>query len=70
MKYEGQTIQCSQLDAGIVELTFNAKDDPVNKFNGATLNELREAVTLLKADTSLRGLLLTSGKDVFIVGAD
>ncbi|MBC7692375.1 MAG: fatty acid oxidation complex subunit alpha FadB [Methylotenera sp.] len=70
MKYEGQTIQCSQLDAGIVELTFNAKDDSVNKFNAATLNELREAVTLLKAETSLRGLLLTSGKDVFIVGAD
>lgn len=70
MKYEGQAIQCSQRENGIVELTFDLKGDSVNKFNTTALKELREAVTLLQNDSSLQGLLITSGKDVFIVGAD
>src|SRR5689334_15308375 len=70
MKYEGQSIQCLQLDDGIVELKFDLKDDSVNKFNKPTLKELREAVNQIKKDSSIRGLLMTSGKDVFVVGAD
>ncbi len=70
MKYEGQAIRCTQLNDGIIELNFNLKDDSVNKFNTQTLKELREAITQIKKDSSIRGLLMTSGKDVFIVGAD
>jgi 3-hydroxyacyl-CoA dehydrogenase/enoyl-CoA hydratase/3-hydroxybutyryl-CoA epimerase/enoyl-CoA isomerase len=70
MKYEGQAIHCSILDGNIAELNFNLKDDSVNKFNALTLKELREVVNQLKADSSIQGLLLTSGKDCFIVGAD
>ncbi|HCM38726.1 MAG: multifunctional fatty acid oxidation complex subunit alpha [Bdellovibrionales bacterium GWC1_52_8] len=70
MKYDGQAIQCSVLEGGIVELKFDLRNDSVNKFNAETLRELREAVTALKADKSLKGVLLTSGKEVFIVGAD
>ena len=70
MKYAGKAIQCLPLDEGFVELKFDLEGDSVNKFNAATLKELREAVDLLKAEKGLRGVLLTSGKDVFIVSAD
>lgn len=70
--YEGQAIRTTVLDepAGLVELKFDLKEDSVNKFNAATLQELREAVDGLKKSQGVKGLLLTSGKDVFIVGAD
>lgn len=70
MIFDGQSIQCSMLHEGIVELRFNLQGDSVNKFNKATLTELGEALTLIKADPDVRGLLVTSGKDCFIVGAD
>lgn len=70
MKFEGQAIQCSMLEGSIAELKFDLKEDSVNKFNALTLKELREAVDRIKADSSIKGLLITSGKDVFIVGAD
>ena len=44
--------------------------DSVNKFNQATLAELGQVVDLLKAEPGLRGLLVTSAKDCFVVGAD
>ncbi len=70
MTFEGQSIQCSALDGGIVELKFDLQGDSVNKFNRATLDELGEVVELLKAEEDVRGLLITSGKEGFIVGAD
>ena len=70
MKFEGQAIQCSMLDGGVVELCFDLKEDSVNKFNRATLLELTEVIGLLAAAKDLKGLLVTSAKDCFIVGAD
>jgi 3-hydroxyacyl-CoA dehydrogenase/enoyl-CoA hydratase/3-hydroxybutyryl-CoA epimerase/enoyl-CoA isomerase len=70
MRFEGQSIQCSMLDGGIVELRFDLQGDSINKFNKATLTELGEALALIKADPDVKGLLVTSGKDCFIVGAD
>ena len=70
MKYTGQAIQCFPLSDGFVELRFDLTGDSVNKFNALTVKELRAAVDLLKAEKGLKGVLLTSGKDVFIVGAD
>lgn len=70
MIYEGKAITVKALESGIVELNFDLKGESVNKFNRLTLGELREAVDLLKADTSVKGVVVTSGKDVFIVGAD
>jgi 3-hydroxyacyl-CoA dehydrogenase / enoyl-CoA hydratase / 3-hydroxybutyryl-CoA epimerase / enoyl-CoA isomerase len=70
MKFEGQAVHCSMLEGNIVELQFNLKDDSVNKFNAQTLKELREAVSMIQAHSNIEGLLITSGKDCFIVGAD
>jgi 3-hydroxyacyl-CoA dehydrogenase/enoyl-CoA hydratase/3-hydroxybutyryl-CoA epimerase/enoyl-CoA isomerase len=70
MKFDGQAIQCSMLDGGIAELRFDLQGDSVNKFNKATLAELGEVLALIKAEPGVKGLLVTSGKDCFVVGAD
>ncbi|WP_028239588.1 fatty acid oxidation complex subunit alpha FadB [Stutzerimonas azotifigens] len=70
MIYEGKAITVKALESGIVELNFDLKGESVNKFNRLTLDELRQAVDAIKADASVKGVIVTSGKDVFIVGAD
>ncbi len=70
MIYSGKAITVQATDNGIAELCFDLKDDSVNKFNALTLNELKEATAAIAADTSLIGVIVTSGKPVFIVGAD
>ena len=70
MTFAGRALQVLPLDEGLVELRFDLKDEAVNKFNTLTLAELREAVAGLGSRRDLRGVLLTSGKDVFFVGAD
>ncbi|MFK3910021.1 fatty acid oxidation complex subunit alpha FadB [Pseudomonas monteilii] len=70
MIYEGKAITVEALESGIVELRFDLKGESVNKFNRLTLEELRQAVEAVKADASIKGVIVSSGKDVFIVGAD
>ena len=70
MEYKGQAVQCLNLDNNIVELIFDSQGESVNKFDQNSLEELREVVTQLAADKSVRGLLVSSAKGVFIVGAD
>lgn len=68
--YQGQSIQVRKLDGDIAELCFDSKTDSVNKFDARTINELREAVAAIQGDSAIKGLVITSGKDTFIVGAD
>ncbi len=70
MLFEGQCLFVKRLDSGVAELNFNRSDLPINKLDLKTLSEFKEAITALDADTSIKGLLLTSAKKDFIVGAD
>ena len=70
MNYTGMAITVQVTDDGIAELCFDLKEDSVNKFNALTLGELKEATAAIKADESIKGVIVTSGKPVFIVGAD
>jgi 3-hydroxyacyl-CoA dehydrogenase/enoyl-CoA hydratase/3-hydroxybutyryl-CoA epimerase/enoyl-CoA isomerase len=70
MNFEGLSLHCALLEGGIAELTFDLQGDSVNKFNKATLDELAQALALIQAEPGVKGLLITSGKDCFIVGAD
>ena len=70
MEYKGQAIQCRTLENNIAELIFDLQDGSVNKFDKNSLQELNEVVKLLEKDQSVKGLLISSGKDTFIVGAD
>ncbi len=69
MTYDGQFIQVTVSD-GIASLVFDAKDASVNVFNRGTLFELRDAVAALQGVDGVQGLLVSSGKAAFIVGAD
>ncbi len=68
--YQGQSIRVTKLPGDIAELCFDRKDDAINKFDARTVNELREATEAIRKDGKVKGLLVTSAKDVFIVGAD
>ena len=70
MIYEGKAVSVKPLEDGIVELKFDLQDDSVNKFNKATIEDLNAAVEKIKTDDSIKGMIVTSGKSVFIVGAD
>jgi 3-hydroxyacyl-CoA dehydrogenase/enoyl-CoA hydratase/3-hydroxybutyryl-CoA epimerase/enoyl-CoA isomerase len=69
MPYQGQAIQVSFSD-GVAQLVFNATGGSVNKFDAATVSELRAAVDVLSGLSGVSGLILSSGKGQFIVGAD
>ena len=68
--FQGQTIKVVRLDDGFVELCFDRHEAAINKLDQATIGEWREATGLIANDSSVRGVLVTSAKDVFIVGAD
>ena len=70
MEYKGKAIKCNNLENNIVELVFDAEGQSVNKFDEISLTELNEDLNHLKKDKSVKGLLITSAKSVFIVGAD
>lgn len=70
MIYEGKAITVKEIDGGIAQLNFDLQGESVNKFNRLTIEDLRAATDKLKAQTNLKGLVVTSGKDSFIVGAD
>jgi 3-hydroxyacyl-CoA dehydrogenase/enoyl-CoA hydratase/3-hydroxybutyryl-CoA epimerase/enoyl-CoA isomerase len=70
MSFDGQAVKLLPLGEGLVELRFDLPGESVNKFDTATIGELRAAVEEVRATKGRRGLLITSGKDVFCVGAD
>lgn len=69
MIYQAKTLQVNQLANGIAELSFCAPTS-VNKLDLHTLESLDKALDALAADSSVKGLILSSDKDAFIVGAD
>ncbi len=69
MIYQAETLQVKEVQDGIAELSF-CSPNSVNKLDLATLESLDKALDSLAAHTGLKGLLLTSDKDAFIVGAD
>src|SRR5690554_3653232 len=70
MIYQGTAVRVKVLQDGIAELLFDAPDAAVNIFNRQVLDELRQAVDALAAASGISGLLLASGKESFVVGAD
>ncbi len=69
MIYSGKSITVKTTASNTAELCFDAQDGSVNKLDTATLLELKEAIAAVAA-SEVKGLLITSAKDAFIVGAD
>lgn len=68
--FQGESIQVLPLQDGLVEMRFDRRGDAINKLDARTVDEFRQATRLIAAAADVRGLLVTSAKDVFIVGAD
>lgn len=69
MLYQGKNLQVSVTD-GIANLHFDNQSESVNKFDQATNAEFKQVVEILENSTDIQGLIVTSGKKVFIAGAD
>ena len=70
MLFQGHSIKLIELDDGFLELNFDLENETVNKFSRLVVTELEQVLDILEAQTQAKGLLLSSAKDVFFVGAD
>jgi 3-hydroxyacyl-CoA dehydrogenase/enoyl-CoA hydratase/3-hydroxybutyryl-CoA epimerase/enoyl-CoA isomerase len=70
MLYSGPAFSVTALGDGIVELKFDLAGESVNKLNQAALQDFVAATQAIARDRSVKGVIVTSGKAVFIVGAD
>lgn len=70
MIYQGNAITVARGDDDLATLTFDLQGESVNKLSSAVITELDEAVKAIQAQSGLKGLMLTSAKEAFIVGAD
>jgi 3-hydroxyacyl-CoA dehydrogenase/enoyl-CoA hydratase/3-hydroxybutyryl-CoA epimerase/enoyl-CoA isomerase len=70
MLYSGPAFSATALDDGIVELKFDLAGESVNKLNRVAMADLAAATDAIAKDASVKAVMLTSGKPVFIVGAD
>ena len=70
MLMEGQAIRVQAVEEGIHEVVFDLKGDAINKLSQLTLEELREAVNTLQTTNGVTGVIFSSAKECFIVGAD
>ena len=69
MLFQGKSLTAELLADGIVEMQFNAEGS-VNKFDQATFEEFVAVIDAIKNCNEAKGVLVTSGKSTFIVGAD
>jgi 3-hydroxyacyl-CoA dehydrogenase/enoyl-CoA hydratase/3-hydroxybutyryl-CoA epimerase/enoyl-CoA isomerase len=70
MMWDGETLRVTRLEEGVVELCFDRRGQAVNALDRAALAELETALDALYAADDIRGIIVRSEKDAFIVGAD
>lgn len=70
MLYQGESLHCRTLQDGIVEVVLDAPGSPVNTVGQRTIRELGEALQSVAESPDVAGLLVSSAKDGFVVGAD
>ena len=70
MIHAGNAITVQMLSDGIAEFRFDLQGESVNKFNRATIEDFKAAIDAVKNNGEIKGLIVTSGKSTFIVGAD
>ncbi len=67
--YSGEKLSLTKIENDFLELNFNSTEGSVNKLDKQTLDELHQALTIAQQQ-KVAGLILTSSKKAFIVGAD
>ena len=69
MLFQGNSIKVELQSDGIVNFVFDAQGS-VNKFDQGTFEDFRAAVAAINACSEAKGVLVSSAKSTFIVGAD
>ena len=70
MIFSGDAITVEDIGDGLAHLRLDLKGESVNKFNLLVSKELEHALDALESRKNVQGLLISSGKAAFIVGAD
>ena len=73
MLFKGEFIEVLPLQEGLVELRFDRRGGAINKLDSGTMREFFDACASIAQSAQsaqVCGVLMTSAKDVFIVGAD
>ena len=69
MLFQGKAFTLTR-DGDTLELRFNQEGSRVNVFNRPALDEFGEAIEAASTEDGVDGMILTSGKGVFVAGAD
>jgi len=69
MLFSGNAFKLTR-DGDILELCFDSENEKVNVFNRKALKEFGDVLAVAEAETEVAGLVMTSSKSTFIVGAD
>jgi 3-hydroxyacyl-CoA dehydrogenase/enoyl-CoA hydratase/3-hydroxybutyryl-CoA epimerase/enoyl-CoA isomerase len=67
---EGRYLSLTRLGDGVMEITLDRRDDSINMLDEHFTSELGLLLDTIRSDGSLRGVLLSSAKRAFLVGAD
>lgn len=67
--YQGVHIKCYANDH-IARMVLDHQGASVNKFDASLLQDLGKAIAAIEKESGLKGLVIQSAKDVFVVGAD
>lgn len=70
MIFSGNAISVNSLDGSIAHLIFDLEGESINKLSKAVVHELNDAISTIEDNQDVRALIISSNKDVFIVGAD
>ncbi len=70
MNYDGDIWSVNLESDGICELKIDTKNSGANVMNAAAIKDLKSAIECIESLSGVKGLVLTSGKDHFIFGAD
>ncbi|WP_428240932.1 fatty acid oxidation complex subunit alpha FadB [Gynuella sp.] len=70
MIFNGDAFSVTLGTDGIAELKFDLKNESINKFTRDAITELKQAVEAIAASSEVKGVVVTSAKESFVVGAD
>ena len=70
MFFSGKAVSIELLERSVAQLIFDLKDSSVNKLSRAVVQELDDAISAVEESNHINALIISSNKEVFIVGAD
>ncbi|MBU6375911.1 MAG: fatty acid oxidation complex subunit alpha FadB [Bdellovibrionales bacterium] len=68
--FDGKGLKLKDLGEGVREIEFDLVGESANRFSSLMLSDLQTAWSMVEKDSSARGVLLSTAKDGFFVGAD